>query len=249
MRSRIVYPFLLLLKVLSRCFYSIEIQWLGRMPEDPWQDYRLIAVLNHTSLFEVVFAGIVPNKFMWRMARHGLVPVASKTINRPLVGMVFRLIAGNVVSISRERDQTWKQVMESVDPRSMAIILPEGHMKRANGLDSHGRPLKVRTGVADLIEAIPDGKMLLAYSQGLHHVQIPDQSPFPKLFRTVRLRLEALDIAEYREAVLARSSGKKLATAVVEDLTARRDRYCTSVVGARDELAPAEDVSPVPGSP
>lgn len=238
MRYRLVYVLLVLLKMLARAFYSIEVQWIGTMPEDPWQDYRLVALLNHTSLYEVLFAGVVPNKFLWRMARHGLVPIASKTINRPLSGKLWRLVAGNVVSVSRERDETWKRVMDSVDPRSMAIILPEGRMKRIDGRDAFGRPLTVRGGIADLIEAAGAGKMLFAYSQGLHHVHIPDHNFLPKLFRTVRLRLEVFDVAEYRQAMLARAGceGKPFATEVITDLTARRDRYCTSDVGARDEV-------------
>ncbi len=241
MRYWIIYWFLLALKLFSRCFYSHEAQWVGETPERPWQDYRLIAILNHTSLFEFVFAGIVPNTFLWRMARYGLVPIASKTLDRPFIGAFWRQIAGNVVSISRERDQTWKKVMESVDPRSMVIILPEGHMKRANGLDSKGRPLLVRGGIADLIEAIPDGKMLLAYSQGLHHIHIPDHSRFPRFFQPVRMRFEALDVEDYRAAIREQGGGedKKFRKAVVGDLTARRDRYCTSDVGGRDEAAPA----------
>jgi hypothetical protein len=238
MRYRIVYAFLLLVKTLSRCFYTYEVQWIGKVPADPWQDYRLVAVLNHTSLFEFLFAGIVPNKFLRRMATYGLVPIASKTLDRPLVGKFWRFIAGNVVSISRERDRTWKKVMESVDPRSMVLILPEGRMKRVDGLDSNGKPMTVRAGIADLIEATPEGKMLLAYSQGLHHVQIPDHSLVPRLFQPVRMRLEAIDLAQYHAALRARGAkGKKLVTAVVADLTARRDRYCTSDVGARDEVA------------
>ena len=34
MRYRIVYSFLLLVKNLSRCFYSYETQWVGKVPED-----------------------------------------------------------------------------------------------------------------------------------------------------------------------------------------------------------------------
>lgn len=238
MRYRIIYFLLVLTKMLARAFYSIEVQWIGKVPEDPWQDYRLVAVLNHTSLYEVLFAGLVPNKFLWRLARHGLVPIASKTIERPLSGKFWRLVAGNVVSVSRERDETWKKVMESVDPRSMVVILPEGRMKRKDGRDSFGRPLTVRGGIADLIEATAEGKMLLAYSQGLHHIHIPDHSLFPKLFQGVRLRLEALDVGEYRRAMVERAggNGKPYVTAVVEDITARRDRYCTSDFGARDEV-------------
>ena len=224
--------------MLARALYSIEAQWVGKMPRDPWQDYRLVALLNHTSLYEVVFAGLVPNKFLWRMARHGIVPIASKTINRPLSGKVRRLVAGNVVSLSRERDETWKKVLDSLDPKTMVIILPEGRMKRIDGLDSFGRPLTVRSGIADLIEGIPEGKMLFAYSQGLHHVHIPDHSFLPKLFQTVRIRLEAIDVAEYRQAMVERAGGKgkPYVSAVIADVTARRDRYCTSDVGERNEI-------------
>ncbi len=240
MRYRIIYSFLLALKLFSRCFYHHEAQWVGKVPERLWQDYRLVAILNHTSLFEFVFAGIVPNTFLWRMARYGLVPIASKTLDRPFIGTFWRQIAGNVVSISRERDQTWKKVMESVDPRSMVIILPEGHMKRANGLDSKGRPMVVRGGIADLIAAIPDGRMLFSYSQGLHHIHIPDRSRFPRLFQPVRMRFEALDIKEYRETIREQGDDdKRFRKNVVKDLMARRDHYCTSDVGGRDEVAPA----------
>jgi hypothetical protein len=244
MRYRIVYVLLVLLKDLTRAFYSLEVQWVGKVPEDPWPDYRLVALLNHTSLFEVLFAGLVPNKFLWRLARHGIVPIASKTINRPLSGKLWRLVAGNVVSVSRERDETWKKVMDSVDPRSMPVILPEGRMKRLDGRDSFGRPLTVRSGIADLIEAAAEGKMLLAYSQGLHHVHIPDHHFFPRLFQPVRIRLEAVDVGEYRQALLERAggTGKPFTTAVIADITARRDRYCTSDVGARDEI----DLAQVP---
>ena len=243
MRYRIVYFLLVLLKALARAFYPIEVQWIGKTPEDPWQDYRLVALLNHTSLYEVLFAGIVPNKFLWRMARHGIVPIASKTINRPLAGKLWRLVAGNVVSISRERDETWKKVMDSVDPQTMAVLLPEGRMKRVDGCDSFGRPLTVRSGLADLIEAIPEGKMLLGYSQGLHHIHIPDHDSLPRLFQAVRMRLEPVDIAEYRQAMIERAggTGRPYVAAVIADITARRDRYCTSDVGARDEIDVGEE--------
>ncbi len=139
-----------------------------------------------------------------------------------------------MVSITRERDQTWEKVLASIDPRSMVIILPEGRMKRANGRDSHGRLLRVRSGIADVLRTIDGGQMLLAYSQGLHHVQIPDQGAPPKLFETVRMRLESLDIETYRAALLER--GDDFQRAVIEDLTRRRDHFCTSDTGARDEV-------------
>ena len=44
--------------------------------------------------------------------------------------------------------------------------------------------------------------MLLAYSRGLHHVQAPGER-FPRLFRTVSMRFECVDIASYRDGLLA----------------------------------------------
>lgn len=233
MRYRFVYSLLYVLRRINHLFYTFEEQWVGEVPKKPWtSDYRLVAIINHTSLFEFLYAGLPPDRFMLQMARYGVIPVASKTIDRPLVGKFWRIIAANVVSISRERDHTWSQVLESVDSNSMVVIAPEGRMKRANGLDAFGRPLRIRSGIAELLEALGEGKMLLAYSQGLHHVQIPGQH-FPHLFRTLRMRLEEVDIAPYLESM--RTRGGELREAIVADLTARRDRYCTSNVGEKVE--------------
>jgi hypothetical protein len=217
---------LLMLKGTSRALYTHDWRWVGKVPEKAaWDGYRLVAILNHTSLYEVLLAGGIPRTFIRRMAKKGIVPVASKTIDRPLIGTFFKLVAGNVVSISRERDETWEKVMTSVDPNSMVIILPEGRMKRANGLDGHGRPLVIRSGIHDLLKTIPDGKMLLAYSHGLHHIQVPGQT-FPKLFKTINLRLEELDIATYKASLAEDLKGKSLKAAMLADLTLRRDHHC-----------------------
>jgi len=82
---------------------------VGDVPKDPWKNLGLVAFLNHTSLFEPVFLGGVPNSFVWRLAAHGVVPAADKTTERPLVGLVFRFVAHHVIAITRERDHTWFQ--------------------------------------------------------------------------------------------------------------------------------------------
>ena len=92
-----------------------------------------------------------------------------------MVGRFFRILAANVVSITRERDHTWRDVLATIDPDSMVLILPEGRMKRLNGLDSNGQPMTVRGGIADILETIERGPMLVAYSGGLHHVQAPGE--------------------------------------------------------------------------
>jgi hypothetical protein len=219
--------FLLLLavKVIARLFYRLDVQWIDDPPRDRWRRIRLTALLNHTSLYEPLFAGVCPVGFLYRLARHGVVPIAQKTTDRAVVGRFFGLIAKHVISITRARDETWKAVLERIDPDAMVIILPEGRMKRANGLDSEGRPMTVRGGIADILESVGEGRMILAYSGGLHHVQIPGER-FPRLWKTIRIRLELVDIETYRRELLASAGREGFRRAVVHDLERRRDLHC-----------------------
>lgn len=212
--------------------------WINDVPPEPWRDVRLVVFLHHTSLFEPVFAGGCPNHFVWRIARHGVIPAADKTMKRPLVGILFRLIAQHVVPITRERDHTWFSVLSKIDPQSMVIILPEGRMMRKNGLDSSGQPMTIRGGVADIIEAVGKGRMLLAYSGGLHHVQAPGEH-IPRVFRKVRMNLEIVEIEEYA-ARIREKYPDRFKKGVIEDLERRRDAFCpcdeeSGLVNARQE--------------
>jgi hypothetical protein len=223
-RSVFVFGLLLFLKYLSKVFYRHDFAFIGPTPPDPWGDLRLVAFLNHTSLFEPVFLGGVPNRFIWRVAAHGVVPAAEKTTGRPLVGLIFKFVAHHVIPITRERDATWFAVLQKIDPHSMVVIAPEGRMKRANGLDLKGNPMTVRGGIADILLTLKEGRMLLAYSGGLHHVQIPGH--FPRIFKTVRMRIENLEISEYIAAMMERGGGAEgFKKAVMKDLDTRRDNY------------------------
>lgn len=224
LRSLTVFTLLVTLKYLSRIFYRFDFAWVGDVPPDPWRHLRLVAFLNHTSLFEPVFLGGVPNHFIWRLAAHGVVPAADKTTGRPLVGLIFRFVAHRVVAITRERDHTWFEVMNSIDPNSMVIIAPEGRMKRANGLDLQGNPMTVRGGIADIMASMKHGRMLLAYSGGLHHVQVPGR--IPNVFTTVRMRLEAIEMSEYMDEMTKRGGPDEFKKNVRLDLDRRRDFYC-----------------------
>jgi hypothetical protein len=224
-RSYLVFLLLVLVKALSRLFYRVDVQWIGEPPADRWRRIRLLAVLNHTSLYEPLFTAGVPTSFLWRIARHGVVPIAQKTAVRPLIGRFYKLIAARVISISRERDESWEKVLAHVDPDAMVALLPEGRMKRATGLDAAGQRMTVRGGIADLLEAIGTGRMLLAYSGGLHHVQAPGER-FPRPWKTIRMRLELVDIASYRTALLAQAGAAGFKRAVIEDLERRRDLLC-----------------------
>jgi hypothetical protein len=224
-RSYLVFLILFAVKIFARIFYRVDVAWIGDPPPDRWRRVRLAAILNHTSLYEALFTGACPNHFLWRLARHGVVPIAQKTTERAVVGRFYRLVAARVVSISRERDETWSEVLRQIDPDAMVLILPEGRMKRATGLDSQGKPMTVRGGIADILSTMGEGRMLLAYSGGLHHIQTPGQR-FPRLFKPIRLRLEIVDMAGYRAARLEEGGAKGFRRAVVRDLERRRDLYC-----------------------
>ena len=211
-----------LLKLWSRIFYRCEFEWMGEVPTPPWDDLRIVTVMNHTSLYEWLWSGGLPDHFLKRIATRGHVPVADKTISRPFLGVFLRLLSPHMIAITREPDHTWQAVIDRLDDNSMVIIFPEGRMKRANGLDKHGKPMTARGGIADVLTAIPSGRMLIAYSGGLHHVQSPGQK-LPRLFRTIRMALEFVDIEEYRNAMLARDCAGGFRQAVREDLDARRD--------------------------
>jgi hypothetical protein len=227
-RSVAVFSLLLCLKYLSRVFFRHDFAFINQTnesPRDPWAGIRLVAFLNHTSLFEPVFLGGVPNRFLWRIAAHGVVPAADKTTDRPFVGLIFKFIARHVISITRERDHTWFEVLDKIDPNSMIIIAPEGRMMRANGLDSNGNPMTVRGGIADVLTSIQHGRMLITYSGGLHHVQIPGQHTVG-IFKTVRMRIENLEIADYIAEQTAKGGPEAFKRNVREDLERRRDAYC-----------------------
>jgi hypothetical protein len=217
-----------LLKLIGRTFYAYDVRWLSEVPAGPWHNLRIICFLNHTSLYEWLFAGAIPNHLLRRIASKGYVPVADITISRPLYGSFLRMLAPKFLSITREPDHTWQAVLDTIDDDSMIIIFPEGRMKRANGLDKHGQPMTVRGGIADLLKAVPNGRMLIAYSGGLHHVQVPGQL-VPRPFRRLALGLEFVDIATYRAAMEQAGLDSSFKIAVKSDLQQRRDLYCSAL--------------------
>mgnify|MGYP006285936269 CR=1 FL=1 len=222
---RSVLSFLLLLSVrqLGRLVYHHRADWLGGRPED-WSQIRVIAVLNHTSLYEPILAGYAPIGLLWRLARHGVLPVAEKTMRRR-IGFFFSFLVRHVVVVTRKRDQTWDRVMNHVDDRALVVILPEGRMKRRDGLDSSGQPMSIRGGIADILSVLDQGKLLVVYSGGLHHIQAPGEL-MPRMFRNLHARLEVLDIPTYRNYLLSDSTADSFKAATIRDLTWRRDTFC-----------------------
>lgn len=222
--SLIAFCVLIKLHVLSRIFFRLESEWVGVEPENQWENTRVVVLLNHTSLYEPVFAGFAQVRLLWKFARHGVLPVAEKTMKRR-IGLFFRTLVRHVVVITRQRDHTWDRVLNKLDAKSIVIILPEGRMMRADGLDASGRKMTVRGGIADILDVLPEGRMLIVYSGGLHHIQTPGER-LPRLFKPVRCRLEMLNIAEYKKELAAANPELDLRGAVIGDLTRRRDAYC-----------------------
>ena len=225
--SIVRFGLLLGIKLFARMFYRFEVQWV-RVPSEPWVDVRLFVLLNHTSLFEPLFLGVMPLKYLWMLAVKGTYPGAEKTLMRPIAGRFFRSLTADTIAISRKRDHTWDTFLGTIRPDSIVIMFPEGRMKRRTGLDMFGRPLRVRSGIADVLAHMTSGHMMLGYSQGLHHVQAPGEG-FPKLFKTIAIRIEQMPIATYKEALCV-TTGREFNKAVMSDLEERRDAQIQKVV-------------------
>ncbi len=196
MKSWISYFILLSTKYLTKLLYKYQIGW----PKEriKWDEIKLIVLLNHTSLFEFLYVGVMPNSFLHKLSKRMVAPAADKTMNRPIVGLFFKLFNPGIMSITRKRDETWTDFLESIYDDSVILIVPEGRMKRAGGMDVSGNKMNVRSGIVDILMGLQNGKIAFAYSGGLHHVQIPDKSLFPNLFKTLKMNLEVLDIDAYK---------------------------------------------------
>lgn len=223
-KSVITFALLVAVRTSAKVFFKLKNEWITPEPENYAKGTKMIAILNHTSLYEPLIAGYAQYRLLWKFARHGVLPVAEKTMKRR-IGLFFRLLVRYPIVVTRQRDQTWYNVLAKADSKAITIILPEGRMKRANGLDSEGREMTVRGGIADIIEALPDGRILVVYSGGLHHIQVPGEL-LPTPFKTIRCRMEMIDIPTYKEDLQRNYPDLKFRNAVVADLTRRRDEYC-----------------------
>ena len=217
--------FLFTLKGLSILLYRTEAKWITPIETIEWENLRLAAILNHTSLYEPLFVSALPNKRIWRGIRRVVVPVADVTMKRPLLGGLFRVLCPNIVPITRKRDETWDLLLDKAHGDSVVMIFPEGRMKRADGLDKHGKPMSVKGGIADLLLQLDDGKMLIAYSGGLHHVQAPGQK-LPKIFQKISITFEEVDIKQYKKKLFSESS-LEFRKNVISDLESRMKIHCS----------------------
>lgn len=223
MRRLLAFLILASVKTMSWIFYRGRYKWLEPVPKHKWKDIRLMVFLNHTSLYEPLFSQIIPYSYLWHLAGHFNIPGADVTLDRPLVGTFWKLMVPNIASVSRKKDATWENYLDSIQKDSVVMIAPEGRMKRPNGLDRFGKPMTVRGGVADIIESIDEGHMVLCLSGGLHHVQAPGQH-FPNLFKTIEMNFSYIDIKEYKAQFPHNPRERKIK--IVQDLQIRLERDC-----------------------
>jgi hypothetical protein len=160
---------------------------------------------------------------LWKITNNLSVPGADITLNRPIVGLFWKLMMPNISSVSRKSDNTWSTYLESIKDHSIVLIAPEGRMKRPNGLDKFGKSMSVRPGIVDIILAIPDGGMVLCLSGGLHHIQKPGQR-VPKVFKTIRMNFVYLDLVEYRKNFAGSPREQKLM--ITKDLQKYLETSC-----------------------
>lgn len=223
MRSLIGFILVLFIRTFSKIFYRLEVKWLTPFEPSVWDQTRMVVLLNHTSLYEPLFSQALPLKFLWRFISKMVAPAADKTFNRPLVGTFWKIMIPNASTITRKRDESWSHFLKRIEEKSLIVIAPEGRMKRLTGLDSEGKPMTVRGGIADIIEVLDYGQILVGYSGGLHHVQAPGEH-FPRLFKTIKMNFEAIDIVAFKKEMPAESRAFKLK--VVESFQKRLEANC-----------------------
>lgn len=188
------------IKVLSYPFFWFDVKWLSKKQQEELNQVRLVVLLNHTSLYEALFVRLAPYPYLWKIARHLMVPVADVTTKRPLVGKFFHALLPGVTPISRKRDHSWTDFIDRINDEAIVAILPEGRMRRHDGKDKHGKAMSVRAGVADIIEKLDSGNILFVYSGGMHHIQIPGQR-FPRLFKRIKTNMEIVTVEDYKNAL------------------------------------------------
>lgn len=219
--EKLRFSFLAGLKIAGKVIYPSKLNWINQEPES-WEDISLILILNHTSLFEFVYGVTLPYSFLNNLSKNLVIPVADKTMNKPLAGQVFKYLAPHTITLTRKRDESWQTFLNALDDNKMCIFMPEGQMKRKNGLDKNGKPMQVKKGVYDLLKRYQGKKMALVYSHGLHHVMAPGDK-LPKIFKHISADIEALDVNEY----LSRFKDEDdPALAIANDLQKKRDKYC-----------------------
>ncbi|WP_163934191.1 1-acyl-sn-glycerol-3-phosphate acyltransferase [Paraferrimonas sp. SM1919] len=211
------------MKYIQKLFFPIEVKHPGK--EINFDNNTHLAVfLNHSSFIEVILAGILPNRALKQLAQKLIIPIAAETATRP-IGKLIRLIGPKILPISRRRDHSWHGFMNAIEEQDIMIFFPEGRMARRGGVDKHGKPMTMRRGIYDVLQAFKGKNMLLYYSGGFRHI-LPRGKYWPKFFKKSYGKVEIINVDEY----LAKfESYKDSAQAICEDLLTRKQNYLDSL--------------------
>lgn len=221
MKNLLSFSVFIFIKYLAKVFYTFDVKWLSK--EQGFDQVKLGLLLNHTSLYEPIFLATSTNNFLWTLSQKMIIPAADKTLNRPVVGLFWKLLGPGIIPITRKKDASWSKFLRLINEGSIVFIAPEGRMKRKDGLDSNGRPMSVRSGVAEIVEQMSEGYLLIAYSGGLHHIQVPGQL-LPKLFKKITVNFELIKISDYK--LNFTSEGIPFRREVIADLESRMRVNC-----------------------
>lgn len=219
--SQIRFLFLAGLKILSYAIYPADLKWLTKKPKN-WNEISLILIFNHTSLFEFLYGVSLPFSFLRELSSRLIVPVADTTLKTILGRAVISHIAPHVVPITRKRDESWQLFLQKIDTQKhICIFLPEGRMKRLNGLDKNGQPMSVKSGTVDILKKFRGKKMVFVYGKGLHHILSPGQM-IPRVFKKIEAKLEYLSVDAYLEKFKDKENMIQL---ICQDLEKRQNMY------------------------
>ncbi len=209
------------LKVVGYVIYPARLEWLTKSPAN-WGDISLILILNHTSLFEFLYGVALPFSFLRELSSRLIVAIADSTLKTFLGRTVLAHIAPHVVPITRKRDESWDVFLQEINSNHICIFMPEGRMKRLDGLDKDGKSMTVKSGTVDLLQKFRGKNLLLVYGKGLHHI-LPPGRLVPRAFKKIEAKLESISVNDY----LAQFEGKEdMVGLICRDLEKRRDKHC-----------------------
>jgi len=85
------------------------------------------------------------------VAGKAVLPGGRRDFEPPFHRPLFQVATSRVVTITRQRDETWDRFLRAVEEDSLILIAPEGRMNARPGLDKDGKEMTVRGGIADVL--------------------------------------------------------------------------------------------------
>ncbi len=101
-RRTFVFLVLASLKTLGHLFYTFSISYDKQHTID-WRKIKLIAFINHTSLFDLLLVCVFPYSFLWEAAERTMTPIAEKPSKGPLSVLFLKTsMQSNFLSAKKE---------------------------------------------------------------------------------------------------------------------------------------------------